>query len=89
MTIDTLVALDAISEPFETEGFIKSMIAHGWHWSDSHVDRLVHPADNDISIQYDRPGDRLMASPKLDTLLQLVILTPAGKSKSYWRRSAL
>ena len=79
--------VDTIQEHFETEGFIQSMIAHGWYWSDSFVDRLVHPADNDVSIQYDRETDRLTASPKLDALLKLVILTPAGKSKSYWRRA--
>jgi len=76
------------AERFETKEFIKSVLARGWYWCESHVDRLVHPVDNDISIQYDRENDRLTASPKLDSLLQLVILTPPGKSKSYWRRTA-
>lgn len=76
------------AERFETKEFIKSVLARGWHWDESHIDRLVHPSDNDISIQYDRVKDVLTASPKLEGLLQLVILTPPGKSKSYWRRSA-
>jgi hypothetical protein len=79
---------DMIPEHFETAGFIECIIQRGWHWSESHSDRLVHPADDDISIQYDRDADRLTASPKLDALLKLVILTPAGKSKSYWRRTS-
>lgn len=76
------------AERLQTQEFILSILARGWHWCESHTDRLVHPADNDISIQYDRTNDRLMASPKLDDLLQLVILTPQGKSKSFWRRTA-
>jgi len=77
-----------IPEHFETGEFIDSLLGRGWHWSDHHDDRLVHPHDDDVSIQYDRETDRLSASPKLDAWIQLVILTPAGKSKSYWRRSA-
>ena len=75
-------------KPLVAEAFVQSIIARGWLWSEVHVDRLVHPEDNDISIQYDRINARLLASPKLDDVLQLIILTPPGKSKSFWRRAA-
>jgi len=87
MTTQTPVGPSPLPEHFDTEGFIQSMIAHGWYWSDSNPDCLVHPADCDLSIRYDAATDRLTCSPKLDAKLNLVILTPAGKSKSYWRRA--
>lgn len=74
-------------EHFETQPLIETLILRGWHWSDSHVDRLVDPRDNDIALQYDRINDRLTISPKLDAILKMIILTPPGKSKSYWRRT--
>lgn len=86
MTTQTQPASDSIAEHFDTEGFIQSMISHGWYWSDSSPDCLVHPGDCDLSIRYDSSTDRLTCSPKLDARLNLVILTPAGKSKSFWRR---
>ena len=87
MITQTQLAPVVVPEHFDTEAFIQSMISHGWHWSDSHPDCLVHPGDCDLSIRYDSENDRLTCSPKLDAKLNLIILTPAGKSKSFWRRA--
>src|SRR5258707_15688297 len=59
MTTLTPVASVSIPEHFDTQGFIQSMIKRGWHWSESVPDCLVHPADCDLSIYYDRRTDRL------------------------------
>lgn len=71
------------AEPFDTRGFITTLLTRGWAWDRAWTDRLVHPTNQEFFLVYDAPGDRLTASRALDEHLRLVIPTPAGKSKTF------
>jgi hypothetical protein len=70
-------------EQFDTQGFIRSIIARGWHWDDADASLLLHPTNHDFYLRYDRLTDRLSLSPDLETHLHLVIPTPSSKSKTF------
>jgi hypothetical protein len=71
-------------EPFDTKGFIRTMLGLGWHWSESDATLLIHPGDHDLCLRYDSQSDQLTVSPKLDEYLRLIIPTPRSKSR-FWR----
>lgn len=72
------------TDPFDAEGFLRTLLAHGWRWSGTDPGLLVHPADHDFAIRYDAPAGRLTLSPKLEAYLALVIPTPASRGR-FWR----
>jgi hypothetical protein len=65
-----------------------AMLDRGWRVSDSDPDVLVHPQDHALFVRYDPATDTLGVSPALDEALALVIVTPAGQTRSFWRKPA-
>jgi hypothetical protein len=70
-------------EPFDSKGFLRTLLTRGWHWSEADPCLLVHPADYDLGLRYDPEADRLTVSPQLDEHLRLVASDPAGKGRSH------
>jgi hypothetical protein len=70
--------------PFDAQGFVRSLLTRGWHWSDADPYLMLHPTDHDLRLRYDPATDRLTVSPELDEHLKLVIATPPSKGR-FWR----
>jgi hypothetical protein len=71
--------------PINVNGQVEAMIARGWYWSPDDADLLVHPQDHSLAVRVDRAAGTLRMSAALARALDLVIPTPPGRSKSYWR----
>jgi len=67
--------------PFDTHGFIQSILDKGWQWSENHANRIVYPGNHEFYLRYDEKADRLTVSPDLDAHLELIIPTPASKGR--------
>jgi hypothetical protein len=68
-----------ISETFDADSLIQSMINRGWRWTETDV--LVHPDDHELAIRYSDTTHQLTLSPKLEAHLSLIIPTPASKGR--------
>jgi len=68
---------------FDAKGLIQSLQARGWRWVGMDGDLLMHPTNREFFLRYDAPTGRLTVSPQLDAHLDLIIPTPAGKSKVF------
>ena len=73
-----------MTEQFDPDVFIRTMLSRGWHWSETDLNLLVHPSDHDLCIHQDPDTGRVTVSPRLDECLQLVIPTPSSKGR-FWR----
>ena len=71
--------------PLDAKGFIRAMLARGWRRSASDPDTLVHPQDHALCVRYHPATDTLTASAALEKAIELVIPTPHGKSRNFWR----
>ncbi len=60
---------------------VQAMLDRGWVWRDDHSDVLVHPEDHSLAVRYHREDNTLSMSPALVKALELIIPTPAGKSR--------
>jgi hypothetical protein len=74
-----------MASPLDVERLIRAMLDKGWRWSLSDPDVLLHPADHGLFLRLDRAAVTLTPSQALVAALQLVIPTPRGKSRSFWR----
>ena len=72
-----------MKEPLSASQQVLAMLAQGWQWRDPFSDVLVHPLDHSLNVTYDRAGDSLSMSAALVAALELVIPTPAGKSRRF------
>lgn len=68
-------------DPFDVQGFLRTLLARGWHWSEADPCLLVHPTDYDLGLRYDPASEHLTVSPQLDEHLRLVIASPPSKSR--------
>lgn len=73
-----------MTETFDPAGFIRTMLARGWRWSETDDNLLVHPSDHDLCVRRDPDTGTMTVSPRLDECLQLVIPTPSSKGR-FWR----
>jgi hypothetical protein len=62
-----------------------ALLARGWRWRDAITDVLVHPSDHGLTVTYNRADDTLSMSAALVAALELVIPTPAGLNRRFWR----
>jgi hypothetical protein len=69
------------TEPFDPKGFIRTILARGWHWGGCDAELLIHPTNHDFYLRYDALTGRLTVSPALDAHLSLIIPTPASKGR--------
>jgi len=60
---------------------VVALLARGWQWRDAHSDVLVHPLDHGLNVTYNRVDDTLSMSAGLLAAMELVVVTPAGKSR--------
>ena len=74
-----------MSKPYNAREQIAAMLDKGWRWSATDPDVLLHPADHGMYVRLDRAAGTLSMSPALADALQLVIPTPRGKSRNFWR----
>lgn len=74
-----------MAEALSAREQILAMLAQGWQWRDSFSDVLVHPADHSLSVTYNRADDTLSMSAALVEAMELVIPTPSGRSRRFWR----
>jgi hypothetical protein len=72
-----------MAEPLDAKGQIQAMLERGWVWRDFHEDVLVHPEDHTLAVRYHPEDNTLSISPELVKALELIIPTPAGKSRRY------
>jgi hypothetical protein len=72
-----------VTAPFSAEQTIDALIGKGWRWDAMHPDVLLHPEDHNLRIRYNRLAHTLSVSPELERALDLVIATPASKSKVF------
>ena len=72
------------TDQFDTEEFLRNLLAHGWRWSGTDPGLLVHPTDHDFAVRYDGPTERLTLSPELEAYIARVIPTPASRGR-FWR----
>ena len=72
-------------KPLDVPRQITAMLARGWTWSPADPDVLLHPADHGLYVRFNRAAGTLTPSPALVEALELVIPTPAGKSRNFWR----
>lgn len=70
-------------QPFDTRQFVRDILGLGWRWGGVDNQLLMHPTNHDFYLRYDQSAERLTLSPELDAHLELVIPTPAGKSKTF------
>jgi hypothetical protein len=75
----------AMAEALSAREQVLAMLAQGWQWRDSFSDVLVHPADHSLTVTYNRTDETLSMSAALIAALALVIPTPAGRSRRFWR----
>lgn len=71
--------------PFDANGQVQGLLARGWQWCPDRADVLVHPQDHSLAVRFDRAAGTLRMSPALARAVDLVIPTPHGKTKSFWR----
>jgi hypothetical protein len=71
--------------PLDAARQVQAMLDRGWVWSPAEPDVLVHPADFDLAVRYDRAAGTLSISPALARHLDRVIPTPASQSKVFRR----
>ena len=64
---------------------ILALLGQGWQWRDSLSDVLVHPQDHSLTGTYNRADETLSMSAALMEAMELVIPTPAGRSRRFWR----
>ena len=74
-----------MSEPLSASQQVLAMLAQGWQWRDPYSDVLVHPSDHSLNVTYNRADDTLSMSAALVEALELVIPTPSGRSRRFWR----
>ncbi|MDB5312320.1 MAG: hypothetical protein JWO38_6522 [Gemmataceae bacterium] len=74
-----------MTEQFDSKRLVLDMLSKGWRWSDGDPDVLLHPADHDLYVRYNRAAGTLSVSPAMATALDLVIPTPACRPKRFWR----
>jgi hypothetical protein len=74
-----------MTEALSAREQILAMLAQGWQWRDSFSDVLVHPADHSLTVTYNRTDESLSMSAALMEAMELVIPTPAGRSRRFWR----
>ena len=72
-----------MKEPLSASQQVLALLAQGWQWRDPYSDVLVHPSDHGLNVTYDRVDDTLSMSAALVAALELVIPTPAGKSRRF------
>ncbi len=69
--------------PLSASEQVEAMLARGWQWRDPYSDVLVHPADHSLNVTFNRVDNTLSMSAALVAALELVIPTPAGKSRRF------
>jgi hypothetical protein len=74
-----------MAEALSAREQVLAMLARGWQWRDSYSDVLVHPADHSLSVTFNPADDTLSMSAALAAAMELVIPTPAGQSRRFWR----
>lgn len=72
-----------MKEPLSAGQQVLAMLARGWQWRDAYSDVLVHPLDHSLNVTYNRADNTLSMSAALVKALELVIPTPAGKSRRF------
>ncbi|MDB5306927.1 MAG: hypothetical protein JWO38_1129 [Gemmataceae bacterium] len=72
---------------FNAKRQFQAMLDMGWQRSGPESCLLHHPDDYDLMVQFDPVTDTLRMSPSLARALDLIIPTPAGRSKNFWRQS--
>lgn len=74
-----------MTEALSASEQVLAMLARGWLWRDTFSNVLVHPADHSLSVTFNPDDGTLSMSAALAAALELVIPTPAGKSRRFWR----
>jgi hypothetical protein len=72
-----------MKEPLSAGQQVLALLERGWQWRDTYSDVLVHPSDHSLNVTYNRADNTLSMSAALITALELVIPTPAGKSRRF------
>ena len=68
-------------EHLDAMGQVSALLKLGWVWRDFHENVLVHPEDYSLAVRYHPEDNTLSMSPELIKALDLIIPTPAGKSR--------
>lgn len=74
-----------MSQQFDARLHIQELLKKGWLWSSANSDVLMHPEDHSLRLRYNRTSNTISISPELEKALDLVIPTPASKSRTLRR----